>query len=76
MLFTVSLFTGTMKSDVFYQWVVDDLLPKLPENAVVIMDNASFHKRADIQTAITDARFTLEYLPAYSPIYRDLSRHP
>ena len=31
------------------------------------MDNASFHKRNDIQKAITDAGHILEYLPAYSP---------
>ena len=31
------------------------------------MDNAAFHKREDIQTAIQQAGMTLEYLPPYSP---------
>ena len=31
------------------------------------MDNASFHKRQDIQEAITQAGHILEYLPPYSP---------
>ena len=31
------------------------------------MDNATFHKRLDIQQAIIDAGHILEYLPAYSP---------
>jgi transposase len=31
------------------------------------MDNATFHKREDIQTAIQQAGMTLEYLPPYSP---------
>ena len=31
------------------------------------MDNASFHKRADIQQAILEAGHILEYLPPYSP---------
>jgi transposase len=31
------------------------------------MDNATFHKRQDTQTAIASAGHTLEYLPTYSP---------
>jgi transposase len=31
------------------------------------MDNATFHKRADIQKAIAAAGHALEFLPAYSP---------
>jgi transposase len=30
------------------------------------MDNATFHKRQDIKTAIANAGHTLEYLPSYS----------
>ena len=52
---------------VFFAWVTQDLLPKLPEGAVVVMDNASFHKRSDIQQAILEAGHVLEYLPPYSP---------
>ena len=37
------------------------------------MDNASFHKRQDIQEAITQAGHILEYLPPYSP---DLDLNP
>ena len=66
-LLTVSLFPCHVDSDVFYQWVVDDLLPKLPEKSVVVMDNASFPMRDDIQTAIANAGHILEYLPPYSP---------
>ena len=66
-LLTVSLFPCNVGSDVFCQWVVDDLIPKLPERSVVVMDNASFHMREDIQTAITGAGHILEYLPPYSP---------
>ncbi|SFN13060.1 transposase [Nitrosomonas communis] len=31
------------------------------------MDNATFHKRQDIKTAIADAEHTHEYLSSYSP---------
>jgi transposase len=43
------------------------LLPALPSNCVIVMDNASFHKRQDIQNAINNAGHILEYLPPYSP---------
>ena len=66
-LLTVGLFAGSINSNVFFAWVTQDLLPKLPENAVVVMDNASFHKRSDIQRAILEAGHVLEYLPPYSP---------
>ena len=66
-LLTVTLFDGAVSSDVFYAWIGQDLLPKLPENSVIVMDNASFHKRGDIQEAVTSAGHLIEYLPVYSP---------
>ena len=66
-LLTVSLFSCNINSDVFHAWAVQDLLPKLPENAVIVMDNATFHKRQDTQQAIKQAGHILEYLPPYSP---------
>lgn len=48
-----------------YGWITQDLLPKLPSECV--MDNASFHKRLDIQQSIRDAGHTLLFLPPYSP---------
>ncbi len=38
-----------------------------PQNSVIVMDNATFHKRQDIQQAIWEAGHILEYLPPYSP---------
>ncbi|PHM48867.1 transposase [Xenorhabdus miraniensis] len=64
---TVSLFAGNINADVFHAWVTQDLLPKLPGNAVIVMDNAPFHKRHDTKQAIADSRCQLEWLPPYSP---------
>jgi transposase len=36
------------------------------------MDNATFHKRQAIQTAIANAGHTIEYLPSYSPDLNDI----
>lgn len=66
-LITVSLFQGTVNSEVFHQWVKQDLLKHLPEKAVIVMDNASFHKRADTMILFEDAEHTVEFLPPYSP---------
>jgi transposase len=66
-LLTVSFFQSSVNTTVFNSWVEQDLLPKLPPNSVVIMDNASFHKSSEMQKAITDAGHTLLYLPKYSP---------
>lgn len=63
----VVLFEGNIDSDVFYAWVIGGLLPALPDHAVVVLDNATFHKRQDIRDAIRKAGHTLEYLPPYSP---------
>ena len=66
-LLTVSLFSCNINSDVFHAWAVQDLLPALPGNAVIVMDNATFHKRQDTQQAIKQAGHILEYLLPYSP---------
>ena len=67
MFLTLGLFESTINSDVFYAWLTQDLLPKVPAGAVLVMDNASFHKRQDMVTAINHAGCVLEFLPPYSP---------
>lgn len=66
-LITVCLFEANIDSDVFYLWLTRDLIPKLPEKSIIVMDNASFHKRSDMIEAIEKAGHILEYLPPYSP---------
>jgi transposase len=67
LLLTASLFDCSINSEVFHSWVEQDLLPKLPAKSVIVMDNATFHKRQDTQQVIEDAGHTLEFLPPYSP---------
>ena len=71
-LLTVGLFTANINADIFYAWVTQDLLPKLLSACVIVMDNATFHKRQDIKTAIANAGHTLEYSPSYSPDFNDI----
>lgn len=71
---TVSLFENAVNTDVFYAWITQDLLPKLPENCVIVMDNASFHKRGDIEEAIENHGCFIEWLPTYSPEFNPIEK--
>lgn len=66
-LLTVGLFQTNINTLVFNTWVKEDLIPKLPPQSVVILDNATFHKSPDMKKALDDAGHTLLYLPPYSP---------
>lgn len=67
MLLTVSLFNGSINTEVFTSWIKNDLMPKLPPQSIIIMDNASFHKDKVMQELLKYEGHTLEYLPTYSP---------
>lgn len=67
LLFALNLFDCSIDSDVFHHWVRYTLLPELPENSVIVMDNATFHKRKDTQALISKAGHTILWLPPYSP---------
>jgi transposase len=66
-LIAICLSDSNINSDIFFAWLTQDLIPKLPVQSVVVMDNASFHKRSDMIEAIQKEGHTLEYLPPYCP---------
>ncbi len=66
-LLTAGLFQANVNADIFTAWVKQDVLPRLPENPVIVMDNATFHKHRDTQNIIQKAGHTLLFLPPYSP---------
>jgi hypothetical protein len=59
-MLTAALFDGAVNTDVFEAWLLRGLLPVLPNGAVVVMDNASFHKSERIQEAVEAAGCLLE----------------
>ncbi|PIE99738.1 MAG: transposase [Maribacter sp.] len=65
-LFNVCLFDRYMNADVFHAWVVQELLPDTPKNPVVVLDNATFHKRDDTLQAMEEAGHTVAFLSPYS----------
>jgi len=58
---------GTMDSEVFESWFEAWLLPALPEGSVVVMDNASFHRKGRLHALAEGAGYSLLFLPPYSP---------
>ncbi len=66
-LVAIGLLAGSVNTDVFTTWVDKFLLPNIPDNCFIVMDNAAFHKGADMQKLIENSGHTLLYLPPYSP---------
>ena len=60
-------YEGTCNSELFLWWLKTMLVPKLRKRQIVIMDNASIHKRKEIRDAIEKAGCHLVYQPPYSP---------
>ena len=73
-LFAVGLFDCKINSDVFHFWVEHFLIPELPNNSVVVMDNATFHKRSDTQELLEAHGHQLLWLPPYSPDFNPIEK--
>ena len=60
-------YSGTMNSKFFEFWFSDQLLPSLKKGTVIVMDNASFHSKKRLCSAVRAAHCKLIFLPPYSP---------
>ena len=56
-----------MDSSLFEFWFEKQLLPALSPGTVVVMDNASFHRKAQLICVAQKYSFRLIFLPPYSP---------
>jgi transposase len=63
---------GAVNGDLFVAYVEQVLLPTLRPGDVVVMDNLSSHKRAQVRALIEGAGCRLEYLPPYSPDFNPI----
>ena len=66
-LLSVGLTDANVDADIFHLWATEDLLPKLPDQSVLVLDNATFQKRQDTRRAFERAGHILLFLPPYSP---------
>ena len=56
----------------FNTWLAKVLIPELPENSIIIMDNARFHKTSETKEIIEIHNHRLLFLPAYSPDFNPI----
>lgn len=48
-------------------WAENILIPELPDNSILIWDNATFHKSERLRVLIEKNGHTMLFLPPYSP---------
>lgn len=60
-------FEGYCNSQVVCQWIESCLVPELIPGQIVIIDNASFHRKQKIKELLKPARCEVIFLPTYSP---------
>ena len=60
-------FDGATNTACFEAYVGTCLVPTLREGDIVIMDNLSCHKTAEVERLVRSAGTAVRYLPAYSP---------
>ena len=75
-------YSGTMRSDLFEYWFSKQLIPILPKDSVIVMDNASFHRKKQLFSIAQKYKHHLIFLPPYSPelnpiekFWNQLKRH-
>ena len=60
-------YTGTMNHELFEKWFQEHLLSALPKGTVIVMDNASFHRKEQLYSLAQKSGCYLIFLPPYSP---------
>lgn len=60
-------YSGTTDSNLFELWFKKKLLPSLPKNTVIVLDNATFHNKSHLFDLVSDTDKKIIFLPPYSP---------
>lgn len=60
-------YSGTMDSALFEWWFTQQLLPAIPQGAVIVMDNTVFHCKQRLFSIAEESVQRLIFLPPYSP---------
>lgn len=63
---------GAWNGETFEAFVQDTLLPQLPAESVLVMDNARIHHRASLREIVEAAGCHILYLPPYSPDFNPI----
>ena len=60
-------YTGSTDSRLFEFWFEEVLLKKIRKGSVIVIDNASFHRKAMLSELASSAGCSVLFLPPYSP---------
>jgi transposase len=60
-------YDGTMDSKLFEFWMKNMLLKDAKKGSVIVMDNAAFHRKKELETLAKQASCEILFLPPYSP---------
>ncbi len=60
-------YKGMMHSQFFEAWFESHLIPELSQEAVIVMDNASFHRKKHLNEIAEQYKVKIIFLPPYSP---------
>ena len=67
-------YDGTMDSVLFESWFEKCFLPVIKKGTVIVMDNASFHRKKQLICAAQKAGCSLIFLPPYSPQFNPIEK--
>lgn len=70
---SIECYQRTTTSAIFEEWFKNKLLAKIPRGYTVIMDNASFHRKAELRK-LARGKVRLLFLPPYSPDYNRIEK--
>jgi transposase len=73
-LLSPMLFTGAANTSLVNQWVKQLLLKELRPNSTIILDNARFHNRKDLEEIASKKQHRLLFLPPYSPDFNPIEK--
>lgn len=62
----------TTTSEFFEDWFENALIPEVPAGCTIILDNASFHRKAVLLKIALEKGVRVMFLPAYSPDYNPI----
>jgi len=68
----IKTYTHSTNSEFFEKWFTKCLLKKVPKEHTIIMDNASFHRKGELESLAKKAEVGLLFLPAYSPDFNPI----
>ena len=61
------IYDGTTDSVLFESWFENMLLKSLPRHSIIILDNATFHRKVKLRALAEKAECEVLFLPPYSP---------